>query len=611
MNELWEEYDCLIQFGFGDTIYMTVYKLGGDQVRNFNRYVGQANNVENFIGLAKAYCGISFMYGEFNIIRHRLILTSINNVLCLIGFPKSAPRFDDTTKEKIKYLIWEQCEKKTEDKKILDILGLSNYSLPSSNNQRVILPPPPDNYMSSEEEKLMQKYYPDFNMYTIALWHQILLYECDRYGIDIRSLFEITSSRHLLWDLDNGEIVDSDNGQISEEILSEIRGEIPPVSSFINALHFFLYDNLQLFLILKIVPNEWDIDNILKHVKIDQEKYSHEIDWCLVNEGGDIALKFNEITYPLKFPTWLFLDAIIPHYQKIIESNVNNISEKYEEIRYDIEDWLKSNFNGYTAKNPKGFIKWILNNKTYPPFHIVYDYYFNPSSKLWGNFHLMLPDWKIEDFEYDLIRYCEERSRELGSKKPLVEKTYDNSIYESLISICLKLPAKILYWEADENSRNTYIRDLLARTHRVNDQSLQGEASGQETKNSGELDLIVYSNDSQNPVTICEGLNLDHINKSELIKHLVKLEKGYDKWGLREKYLLIYADVSESFLDFSNRYKDFLQNHSFVYHRQGEIEPLQTEYTDLNVYKTTHIREGKTVYLYHMLIKMPRRRKSE
>ena len=69
----------------------------------------------------------------------------------------------------------------------------------------------------------------------------------------------------------------------------------------------------------------------------------------------------------------------------------------------------------------------------------------------------------------------------------------------------------------------------------------------------------------------------------------------------------IYAEVGESFLSFVERYKDYLDAYSFFYPRIADIELIKIEYTSLVVYKTTHNREGKTVYLYHVLIRMPKK----
>jgi hypothetical protein len=463
--------------------------------------------------------------------------------------------------------------------------------------------------LEPEAEKLLSKYYPGLHKESLFNLYRIIYYECELLGITPYALFQASNSLPQYKFDDNFNYVDTNGQKLPDRIYYEITEQIPPISSIPTVLSKLGYLYLKFSFFLKIAPYEWDSKNILKHIEIDREASTTYLgNFEIDNDDTSILIKTTSGIFPLPFPIWEFLEGILPFYQEIIDNTPNEIIKRHAEITEDIEDWLKGKFEGYSAKNPKGFVEWILNNKVYPPFGLSYDMYIRdiPIWNVWSDLRIDFPKWNVEVLEDDLIRYCEMRVQMLNSKLQFGTSPQSRDIFHSIFRACTKLQSNMTYWGSDENSRNTFVRDIVGENHNVKDQSLYGESSS--GKSSGELDLIIFSSGtSEKPLTICEGLNVESMDRGNLDKHLKKLESNYDKWGLEEKYLLVYANINGSFADFSDRYRDFIENHAFEYKREEKIEPIDG-YADLPIYKTSHKREGKRVYLYHFLIKMPKKR---
>ena len=194
-------------------------------------------------------------------------------------------------------------------------------------------------------------------------------------------------------------------------------------------------------------------------------------------------------------------------------------------------------------------------------------------------------------------------------KEWLKDKETNDSFLDELIIACQKLQSNITFKRKPqenndlENSRNRFIRDFLRPEGcEVKDQTQQGESPT--GKQSGEIDILITKNNS--PKYIIEALNLSGLNTSYLQNHVRKLEDKYDKWGLREKYILVYADLKNGTFDtFVQKYKLYIQSEcQFKFARNGDIKEVENENTAIRIFKTTHDRDGKVVFLYHLLVLM-------
>lgn len=156
-----------------------------------------------------------------------------------------------------------------------------------------------------------------------------------------------------------------------------------------------------------------------------------------------------------------------------------------------------------------------------------------------------------------------------------------------------------------ENDKNTYLRDLLKRNknYTIYDQTLNGSSYG--GKAAGELDLkiCINRNGEEKPLAILEALNLDSIQSNYLKQHIDKIY-NYDTWGAKRNYLVIYAQAPD-FGDFCGRYQNFLENFEFPLEVVNSLEERELEfYSEIRLYDTLLIRNGKETTITHVIINM-------
>lgn len=97
---------------------------------------------------------------------------------------------------------------------------------------------------------------------------------------------------------------------------------------------------------------------------------------------------------------------------------------------------------------------------------------------------------------------------------------YKNEILHDLLFACVRLQANDNYYNAKENNRNDYIRDMLCyEKYDVLDQTRRGRALA--GKAAGEVDLLIQKEGLT--ITIIEALNLNSLKKSYLDKHIDKV----------------------------------------------------------------------------------------
>ena len=176
-------------------------------------------------------------------------------------------------------------------------------------------------------------------------------------------------------------------------------------------------------------------------------------------------------------------------------------------------------------------------------------------------------------------------------------------LIDTIISACLKLQANRIYkGDYSEDDRNTYISDLLDISgHQTKDQTRQGTSYA--GKSAGEIDILIK--DSRGlPFTIIEALNLVSVDKEYIRKHIDKLFNNYDTAGLESNFILVYANV-KNFENFFKKYIDYISTkHSYKYTFKSGKELENYLYTSLKVYEAEHIRQGKKVFLYHVIINL-------
>lgn len=169
---------------------------------------------------------------------------------------------------------------------------------------------------------------------------------------------------------------------------------------------------------------------------------------------------------------------------------------------------------------------------------------------------------------------------------------------DKLVSACMKLQGNRLYrGSSSEDDRNTFITNLLETDYRVKDQTRWSKSAA--GKSAGEIDIFVF--DSKGfPYSIIEALNLDSIKSGYIINHLDKIFK-YDTTGLENNFILVYSN-SKNFDSLWKRYVKFISKHTYQYEFKSFQENKTYSFTDIKIGEATHIRKGKSIKLYHLMI---------
>lgn len=130
-----------------------------------------------------------------------------------------------------------------------------------------------------------------------------------------------------------------------------------------------------------------------------------------------------------------------------------------------------------------------------------------------------------------------------------------SKLINDIVDACIKMQSHNLYWNAKEDDRNTFIRDILrAVGYIVSDQTLSGKSSS--GKQAGELDLEIREKDR--PIAIYEALNTKGFNSTQQKyweEHLSKLIDNYNPVGLPFMFLVCYLDCSKE--DFKKVWLDY------------------------------------------------------
>jgi hypothetical protein len=158
-----------------------------------------------------------------------------------------------------------------------------------------------------------------------------------------------------------------------------------------------------------------------------------------------------------------------------------------------------------------------------------------------------------------------------------------------------------------EDLYNDFYKDALTfKGYRAQDQTRAGSsASG---KSAGELDIEI-SNDFGIPFSILEAFRLNSLNQSVIVEHINKLLHKYDTSGHEKNIVIAYCEI-DRFDQLVAKYNTFLLNklntHELFEKRYPTVSTSEIAYgkTDIRVFECKHDREGKEVYVFHVLIKI-------
>lgn len=290
--------------------------------------------------------------------------------------------------------------------------------------------------------------------------------------------------------------------------------------------------------------------------------------------------------------------------QKIKNDLLNNVSDNL--IRRSVEPLFALNFNAELCRINKRINEVDNDSREYE--FLLYLKNIASESKVKENAETDLilnklintfPHIEEARIEKEIIKIDEAHKTQsiLHLFELFSDFSYEN-LLDVVISACLNMQGNLIYRDASENVRNTFLASLLEMAGFNNkDQTLWGKSRA--GKSSGEIDIFVRKKSGE-PYSIIEALNLDSLNKSYLEFHLNKIF-SYDTTGLKYNFILVYSS-SKNFFKFWNRYVKHIQKHSYPYPivRYEEVEGY--DYADIRVCKTAHLRKGKEVYLYHIML---------
>ncbi|MDM1352072.1 hypothetical protein HX014_15700 [Myroides marinus] len=193
------------------------------------------------------------------------------------------------------------------------------------------------------------------------------------------------------------------------------------------------------------------------------------------------------------------------------------------------------------------------------------------------------------------------RQYSFSEAKALLEyKKQDVTIMlKDVLYACNLTQQNKLFW-GTEDERTKQVLDLLSMKYTTKDQSRYGISSG--GKSAGEVDGVI--SDLSGVEKFIEAINLKSIDKNSLSSHISKLEQKYDSKGLKEKYLIIYHNSSSKFQDFCTRYYKYINSEYQFYYRKTNMSIEKVDYVEQYLIKSTHLRNGQEVYLYHILLNM-------
>ncbi|PRB03809.1 hypothetical protein CQ046_08430 [Chryseobacterium sp. MYb7] len=210
----------------------------------------------------------------------------------------------------------------------------------------------------------------------------------------------------------------------------------------------------------------------------------------------------------------------------------------------------------------------------------------------------------LKEWLKDEIQFIKE-IKPIIEKNPFVAFSSTIPLLNDLMIASYKLQENKIFWNVDEDTRTRQILDLLPREYGAKDQSRYGE-SGTGIK-QGSVDGVVI--DESGTEYFLEAFNLEYIDTNNITSHINKLEQNYDSKGLHNKYIIIYCNLAENkFENFTQSYQKFINDEmKFLYPKNDDIKNIESKYTNNRILKTSHVREGKEVFLYHILLKFPKK----
>ncbi|MDJ1506837.1 COR domain-containing protein [Xanthocytophaga agilis] len=177
------------------------------------------------------------------------------------------------------------------------------------------------------------------------------------------------------------------------------------------------------------------------------------------------------------------------------------------------------------------------------------------------------------------------------------------SLLQNIIAALARLQGNYKIVNRQEDSRNSYVAGLIDNGNFISkDQTRWGQSES--GLSAGELDIKI-ENSNRMTIGIFEGFNLSYLDKITISRHLKKIF-NYDANGLKENYIVIYAETS-SFIDLWNKYLNYIKDIDFDYPLIGNIKDVSDLYSpgaEIKICLSYHERNTEKSRLYHFFVNM-------
>lgn len=307
-------------------------------------------------------------------------------------------------------------------------------------------------------------------------------------------------------------------------------------------------------------------------------------------KNQEIKNRLSESTISLAFSKVIKQNFVEPYFVRNFNSQISKIDTYLSEVKkgsnlYDFLSYIKEVSINQNRKKKED--RKLIENRISKSFPY--------RSK--STIDSVLENKDIENPD-DLLNIYEE-----------LKKPSRSDFLTRLVSACISLQGNIVYRfteksknaKINEDDRNKYIAELLNSSGEfiALDQTMW--STSPEKKSSGEIDIMVKDKNGL-LFTIIEALILDSVKSDYTIEHIDKVFL-YDSTGCEDLFILVYFN-NKNFGSFWNKYVNFISNHNYQYKFKSVDKINDFRFSEIRIVKAKHLRNNKTVYLYHIGINL-------
>ena len=180
------------------------------------------------------------------------------------------------------------------------------------------------------------------------------------------------------------------------------------------------------------------------------------------------------------------------------------------------------------------------------------------------------------------------------------------NLIKDIVSACQMMQSAKMYWNASEDERNTFVRDVLrAKEYYISDQTRSGKSGT--GKNPGELDIEIRES-ADKPWTVYEALNITgfaQTSKDKWNEHLVRLLDNYNPVGYPFLFLVSYLECTKDrFKEIWLDYFEHLSTYSPPNYSLQNAEGQSDDSFYIRCAQCVYDRAGLPTTIYHICVRL-------